>query len=179
MISGDYTYLWQAKEWPNWRFDWAYLAEPMAAASKSQGFLMGRLADVGMGERTRASLAALTEDVLKTSEIEGEFLDAHSVRSSIARRLGVDLGALAPVDRHAEGVVDMVLDATTHSQAPLTRERLFGWHAALFSTGYTNDEWAALAAANVKAVQNGLDRRNPKTARGNKGTQRRYEKKRV
>jgi Fic family protein len=75
--------------------------------------------------------------VVKTSEIEGETLNVQSVRSSIARRLGVDIGALAPVDRHVEGVVDMVLDATARSQAPVSRQRLFGWHAALFPTGYS------------------------------------------
>src|SRR5690606_27304878 len=87
--------------------------------------------------RDQASLAALTQDVLKTSEIEGELLNAQSVRFSIARRLGVDIGALAPVDRHVEGVVDMVIDATSRSAEPLTAERLFGWHAALFPTGYS------------------------------------------
>jgi hypothetical protein len=85
---------------------------------------MGRLADVGMALRDQASLAALTEDVVKTSEIEGEQLNVESVRSSIARRLGVDIGALAPVDRHVEGVVEMVLDATANCHAPLSRERL-------------------------------------------------------
>jgi len=74
---------------------------------------MGRLADVGMAPRDQASLSALTEDVIKTSEIEGEQFNALSVRSSIARRLGVDIGALAPVDRHVEGVVEMVLEATS------------------------------------------------------------------
>lgn len=73
---------------------------------------MGRLADVGMALRNQASLAVLTEDVIKTSEIEGEQLNVESLRSSIARRLGVDIGALAPVDRHVDGVVEMVLDAT-------------------------------------------------------------------
>jgi len=137
MISGDYTYLWQAKDWPNWRFDWASLANLMAEANRAQGYLMGRLADAGLGARDQAGLGALTEEVLKTSEIEGEILDARSVRSSVARRLGVDIGALAPVDRAADGVVDMVLDATANGQAPLTQERLFGWHAALFPTGYS------------------------------------------
>jgi Fic family protein len=136
MNSGEYTYIWQAGDWPEWRFDIAALAEPMAEASRAQGVLMGRLADVGMRLRDQASLAALTEDVLKTSEIEGERLSVVSVRSSIARRLGVDIGALAPVDRHVEGVVEMVLDATANSRFPVTRERLFGWHAALFPTGY-------------------------------------------
>ena len=137
MNSGDYNYIWQADDWPNWRYDLAALAGPMAEVSRAQGLLMGRLADVGMALRDQASLAALTEDVVKTSEIEGEQLNVESVRSSIARRLGVDIGALAPVDRHVEGVVEMVLDATANCQAPVTRERLFGWHAALFPTGYS------------------------------------------
>lgn len=109
----------------------------MAEVSRAQGLLLGRLADVGMALRSEASLAALAEDVVKTSAIEGETLNVESVRSSIARRLGVDIGALAPVDRHAEGVVDMVIDATANCNAPVTRERLFGWHAALFPTGYS------------------------------------------
>lgn len=137
MNRGEYTYLWEAGDWPAWRYDLAQLAEPLAEASRAQGVLMGRLADAGMALRDEASLAALTEDVLKTSEIEGEHLNVASVRSSIARRLGVDIGALAPVDRHVEGVVAMVIDATSNSAAPLTRERLFGWHAALFPTGYS------------------------------------------
>ena len=136
MNSGDYKYIWQANDWPNWRFDLAALAGSMAAVSRAQGLLMGRLADVGMALRDQASLAALTEDVVKTSEIEGEQLNVESVRSSIARRLGVDIGALAPMDRHIEGVVEMVLDATANCNAPISQERLFGWHAALFPTGY-------------------------------------------
>ena len=137
MNSGDCKYIWQTSDWPAWRFDLAALAEPMAQVSRAQGLLLGRLADVGMALRNQASLTALTEDVVKTSEIEGEQLNVESVRSSIARRLGVDIGALAPVDRHVEGVVEMVLDATANCQAPVSRERLFGWHAALFPTGYS------------------------------------------
>lgn len=145
MNCGDYTgtgasaplYIWQATDWPMWRYDLAALADALAQVHHAQGLLLGRLTDTGLALRDQASLAALTEDVLKTSEIEGEQLNAQSVRSSIARRLGVDIGALAPVDRHVEGVVDMVLDATTHCHAPLTHQRLFGWHAALFPTGYS------------------------------------------
>ncbi len=137
MNSDDYTYIWQAHDWPNWHFDLAALVEPMAEVSRSQGLLLGRLADVGMALRDQASLSVLTEDVVKTSEIEGEQLNVASVRSSIARRLGVDIGALAPVDRHIEGVVEMVLDATTQCDTPVSQERLFGWHAALFPTGYS------------------------------------------
>ena len=137
MNSGDSKYIWQASDWPAWRFDLAALAAPLAEVSRVQGMLMGRLADVGLTLRDQASLAALTEDVVKTSEIEGEQLNVESVRSSLARRLGVDIGALATVDRHVEGVVAMVLDATTNCHAPVSRERLFGWHAALFPTGYS------------------------------------------
>jgi len=137
MKRGEYTYIWQAPDWPTWRYDLAGLAEPLARVSHAQGLLLGRLADVGMALRDQASLAALTEDVVKTSEIEGERLDADSVRSSIARRLGVDIGALAPVDRHVDGVVEMILDATIGCAQPVTRKRLFGWHAALFPTGFS------------------------------------------
>lgn len=135
MNGGEY--IWQGSDWPNWHFDLATLAGPMAEVSRAQGLLLGRLADVGMALRDQASLTALTQDVVKTSAIEGEHLNVESVRSSIARRLGVDIGALAPVDRHVEGVVEMVLDATINGHAPVSRERLFGWHAALFPTGYS------------------------------------------
>ncbi len=135
MTRSESHYIWQSGAWPNWRYDLAILAEPLARVSRAQGHLIGRLTDVGMALRDQASLAALTEDVLKTSEIEGERLDAEAVRSSIARRLGVDIGALAPVDRHVEGVVEMVLDAITHGETALTQDRLFSWHAALFPTG--------------------------------------------
>ncbi len=137
MKSGDSTYIWQAGDWPGWRYDLVALAEPLAGVSRAQGLLLGRLADIGLALRNQASLAALTEDVVKTSEIEGERLDAESVRSSIARRLGVDIGALAPQDRHVEGVVELVLDATANCHDALTLERLFAWHAALFPTGYS------------------------------------------
>jgi len=137
MISGEKLYIWQADDWPNWRYDLAVLTGPLTEVSRAQGVLLGRLADVGLALRDQASLAVLTEDVVKTSEIEGEVLNVESVRSSIARRLGVDIGAVAPVDRHVEGVVEMVLDATSHSAQPLTAERLWGWHAALFPTGYS------------------------------------------
>ena len=137
MKRGEWTFIWEDPDWPAWRYDLSVIAAPLAAVSRAQGLLHGRLADVGLTLRNQASLAALTEDVLKTSEIEGERLNADSVRSSIARRLGVDIGALAPVDRHVEGVVEMVLDATARCDAPLTRERLFGWHAALFPTGFS------------------------------------------
>ena len=121
------------------------------------------MADLAL--RDQASLAALTEDVVKTSEIEGEVLNVQSVRSSIARRMGVDIGAVAPVDRHVEGVVEMVLDATTRASAPLTAERLFGWHAALFPTGYSGmtriavGQWRTDAEGPMQVVSGHMGRR--------------------
>jgi len=90
---------------------------------------------LGLQSQTEAVLQTLTEDVLKSSELEGEMLDKEQVRSSIARRLGIDIGALAPKDRDVEGVVEMMLDATQFFAESLTPDRLFGWHAALFPTG--------------------------------------------
>ena len=145
-MSGEKCCIWQADDWPDWRYDLSVLAQSMADVSRLQGRLLGRLADVGLAWRDQASLAALTEDVVKTSEIEGEVLDVGSVRSSLARRLGVDIGAVAPVDRHVDGVVEMVLDATTRSGEPLTDARLFGWHAALFPTGYSGMSRVAVGA---------------------------------
>lgn len=129
-------YLWQAGHWPALRYDLSALAPALAEVSHAQGLLLGRLADVGTPLRDQASLATITEDVLETSAIEGELLNEQTVRSSVARRLGVDIGALAPADRRVDGVVEMVLDAAQRCAAPLTAERLFGWHAALFPTGY-------------------------------------------
>ena len=137
MNSGEKTYIWQSDVWPKWRYDLSAIADQLTAVSHAQGLLMGRLADVGLAVRDQASIATLTDEVVKTSEIEGEVLNADSVRSSVARHLGLDIGAVAPVDRHVDGVVDMVLDATLNSDKPLSAERLFGWHAALFPTGYS------------------------------------------
>ncbi len=137
MNSGNKAYLWQQPDWPHWRYDAQRLAGLLAQVHHAQGHLLGRMRDLGLRLRDQATLQVLTEDVLKTSEIEGERLNPDTVRSSIARRLGVDVGALAPADRHVDGVVDMVLDATGHFDQPLTAERLFGWHAALFPTGYS------------------------------------------
>lgn len=146
MKRGDWLYIWQSPEWPQFHYDVTVLVQPLADVALAQGLLLGRLADVGMALRDEASLAALTDDVVKTSEIEGERLDVDSVRSSIARRLGVDIGALAPVDRHVEGVVEMVLDATARCDEPLSHKRLFGWHAALFPTGYSGMSQIRVAA---------------------------------
>ncbi len=165
MDGGGKRYIWQAADWPAWRYDLSALTGPLTEVSRAQGVLLGRLADVGMALRDQASLAALTEDVVKTSEIEGDVLNVESVRSSIARRLGLDIGAVAPVDRHVDGVVEMVLDATSHAAAPLTAERLFGWHAALFPTGYSGmnklavGHWRDDAAGPMQVVSGPVGRR--------------------
>lgn len=98
---------------------------------------MGKMEALGFELRSEAVLDTLTMDVLKSSEIEGELLDTEQVRSSLARRLGIEIAGLVESDRHVDGVVDMMLDATQHYKRPLTAERLFGWHAALFPTGYS------------------------------------------
>jgi Fic family protein len=128
-------YIYERKDWPKLTWSHERLAGQLAAVRHRQGRLIGRMEGLGFSLRNEAVLQSLTEDVLKSSEIEGEKLDRDQVRSSIARRLGLDVGGLAPADRHVEGVVEMMLDATQHYADPLTEERLFGWHSALFPTG--------------------------------------------
>src|SRR5713101_9114913 len=128
-------YIHELKDWPKFHWDTDRLAEPLALVRHRQGRLIGRMESLGFKLQQEAVLQTLTSDVLKSSEIEGEKLDATQVRSSIARRLGMDVGALEPVDRHVEGVVEMMLDATRQYDQSLTAERLFSWHASLFPTG--------------------------------------------
>ncbi len=130
-------YIWQRPEWPRFDQDPARLAEPLAAARHAQGKLLGRMEALGFEMRGEATLRTLTEDVVKTSEIEGEILSPGRVRSSLASRLGLDAGGLPALDRDVDGVVEMTLDATRNYAEPLTGERLFSWHAALFPTGYS------------------------------------------
>jgi Fic family protein len=111
------------------------LSPLLARASREQGRLLGKMEGLGFRLRSEAHLRTLTEDVVKSSEIEGEKLDSAQVRSSIARKLGLDVGGLVPSDRNVDGVVGLMVDATGKYAASLTRERLFGWHAALFPTG--------------------------------------------
>jgi len=129
------TYIWQQSDWPDWTFDLTRLATPLASVRHAQGRLLGRMESLGFKSRDEAWLQTLTEDVVKTSEIEGDPLDSEQVRSSIVRRLGMDVGALPPVDRHVEGIVEVMLDATQNYAKALTVERLFSWHGALFPTG--------------------------------------------
>src|SRR6202451_3636365 len=128
-------YIYQLPGWPKFTWDQQGLASQLAAVRHRQGRLIGRMQALGFPLREEAVLKTLTEDVLKSSEIEGEILDKDQVRSSIARRLGMEVAALPSADRNVEGVVEMMLDATQKYKDKLTSERLFGWHASLFPTG--------------------------------------------
>jgi len=128
-------YIHQLKDWPKFQWQQEKLAKTLATVRHKQGKLTGRMEALGFKLRNEATLQTLTLDVLKSSEIEGEMLNPDQVRSSIARRLGMDIAGLVPADRHVEGIVEMMLDATQNYQKELTAERLFGWHAAMFPTG--------------------------------------------
>lgn len=131
------TYIHQKTDWPHFRWSDAALAASLAGVRHRQGRLIGRMAALGFPMREAATLATLTEDVLKSSEIEGERLDVAQVRSSIARRMGMEIAGLVPSDRDVEGVVEMMLDATQRFREPLTADRLWGWQASLFPTGWS------------------------------------------
>jgi len=128
-------YIHQLPGWPAFHWSRERLAEPLAAIRHRQGRLIGHMEALGFPLRQEAVLQTLTADVLKSSEIEGEKLDAEQVRSSIARRLGMDIAGLKRAGRHVDGIVEMMLDATRNFQQPLTAKRLFAWHASLFPTG--------------------------------------------
>ena len=130
-------YIHDHSDWPNLRWDEGGLVEPLADVRHRQGRLMGRMEALGFDLRQEAVLETLTGDVLKTSEIEGERLDGEQVRSSVARRLGMDVGGLRHVDRNVDGIVEMMMDATEDYAKPLTAARLHAWHSSLFPTGRT------------------------------------------
>ena len=130
-----FKYIHERRDWPTFVWSDEALAAPLAAVRHRQGRLIGRMEALGFDLRAEAVLQTLTEDVLKSSEIEGELLNKDHVRSSVARRLGMDIGGLTPADREVDGVVDMLLDATQGYQKALTRKRLFAWHSSLFPTG--------------------------------------------
>src|ERR1700722_18970997 len=129
------TYIHELADWPRFRWSEEVLAKRVAEVRHKQGRLIGRMEAIGFQLRAEASLQTLTEEVTKSSEIEGEVLNRDQVRSSLARRLGMDIGGLTPAERNVEGVVEMMLDATQNFAEPLTDERLFDWQAALFPTG--------------------------------------------
>ena len=125
------------QNWPKFTWDSTSLASKLADIRHRQGRLLGRMEGLGFDLKREASLNTLTSDVVNSSAIEGEILNPAEVRSSIARRLGVDIAGLVPASRDIEGIVEMMLDATRQFSTPLTKDRLFGWHAALFPTGHS------------------------------------------
>ena len=128
-------YLHERMDWPKLRWNSEEITGLLADVRHRQGRLLGKMQGLGFRVQEEAVLRTLTEDVVKSSEIEGQDLDPTAVRSSIARRLGMDIGGLKPADRDVDGVVEMMLDATRNYAEPLTEERLFGWHASIFPTG--------------------------------------------
>ena len=123
------------KDWTDFTWDAEALASKLADIRHRQGLLLGRMEAIGFDLRREATLGTLTNDIVKSSAIEGEILNPEEVRSSIARRLGIDIAGLIPASRDVEGIVEMMLNATQSFSTPLTKDRLFDWHAALFPTG--------------------------------------------
>ena len=128
-------YIHQQNEWPNFTWDTAIILPILSKVRHKQGRISGRMEILGFGLRNETTLHTLTLDVLKSNEIEGEKLSHDQVRSSIARKLGMDVAGLVPTDRTIDGVVEMMLDATQNYTQPLNNHRLFDWHSALFPTG--------------------------------------------
>jgi Fic family protein len=157
-------YIWELPDWPHFRWASDQLVGLLAAAHLKQGRLLGSMERLGFDLQLSAELKAITEEALKSSEIEGEILNPESVRSSVARRLGIPEAAVAPEDRRADGIVDVTLDATKNFAAPMTRERLFGWQAALFPTGRSGllpikvGEWRDDAKGSMQIVSGGFGR---------------------
>jgi len=130
-------YIYQNKNWTDFIWDDKAINAIFGEVRLMQGKIIGQMNALGFSAKEEATLTTLTLDVVKSSEIEGEVLSYDQVRSSIARRLGINTAGLVPSSRHVEGIVEMMLDATQRHNSPLTKKRLFGWHAALFPTGYS------------------------------------------
>ena len=129
-------YIWQNQDWPEFRWDDALLLKEISECRLRQGKILAKISSLGFNCEQEARRDILIEEAVTTSAIEGEKLSRESVRSSIARKMGLPSAGL-PVDRNADGLIDLLLDATQNHLEPLTGERLFGWHAALFPTGYS------------------------------------------
>jgi Fic family protein len=157
-------YIYQLEGWPQFTWSHENIINLLGNVRNRQGKLIGKMESLGFSLRDEAALDTLTLDILKSTEIEGLFLNPEQVRSSIARKLGMDIAGLVPSDRHVEGVVEMMLDATRQSEKPLNAERLFGWHAALFPTGrsgmykITTGNWRKDETGPMQVVSGGLGR---------------------
>src|SRR2546427_8962345 len=125
------SYIHISNDWARFTWNADRLVPHLSATRYEQGLLLGKMKDLGYQLKKEATLAALTEETVKSSAIEGEELNPESVRSSLARRMSLEAAGTRPVDRNVEGIVEMMLDATQKYASPLTEERLFGWHAAL------------------------------------------------
>ncbi len=133
-------YIYQYDRWTNFVWDYKEIQTILGNVRHLQGKIFGQLESLGFSIKEETLLSTLTLDVLKSSEIEGEILNYEQVRSSIARRLGLEYAGMVHADRNVEGVVEMMLDATQKYNSPLDHERLFGWHAALFPTGWSGTQ---------------------------------------
>lgn len=157
-------WIYNFANWPNFTWDVEKLASQLADIRHRQGRLLGRMEGLGFDLKCEANLSTLTNDVVKSSAIEGENLNPEEVRSSIARRLGIHVAGLIPASRHVDGVVEMMLDATQRFSNPLTKERLFAWHAALFPTGRsgmhftTVGNWRTVDAGPMQVVSGAIGR---------------------
>jgi Fic family protein len=154
------TYVWEVPGWPEFAWNSDTLLTPLGEARYRQGSFLGRMGAAGFDTRLVSELDVTTEDVIKTSAIEGEVLNPASVRSSIAKRLGIPEAGAAPADRKVDGVVDMLLDAGKNFGMPLTSDRIWGWHTALFPTGYSGTDkidvgmWRSDAQGPMQVVSN-------------------------
>jgi Fic family protein len=157
-------YIYQKPGWPTFRWDDSLLSQRLGEVRHLQGKLLGKMESLGFDLQNEALLDTLTLDVLKSTEIEGEFLNPEQVRSSIARRLGMELAGAVPSDRNVDGMVDMMLDATQRCFEPLTADRLFGWHSALFPSGRSGmykilvGSWRKDTTGPMKVVSGALGR---------------------
>lgn len=130
-------YIYQNADWHSFRYIGEKITPILFEIKKSQGYLLGKLDALGFETKNNANLKILTENIIKSFEIEGESLNTTEVRSSVARHLGIDIAGENPLSRNLDGVVEMMLDATKNYQSPITEERVLGWQAALFPTGYS------------------------------------------
>ena len=154
----------QTADWPTFSWSSEVLEPKLSNIRHRQGRLLGRMESLGFELRVEANLSALTEEVVQSSAIEGERLDSEEVRSSLARKLGIEIGGFVAVGRDVEGIVEVMLDATQQYDLPLTRDRLFSWHAALFPTGrsgmrtITVGRWRPASAGAMQVVSGPIGR---------------------
>ncbi len=157
-------YIHEQDNWTNFTWNEKLVSNKLVETRNLQGRLLGRMEAIGFNFQDEAILTTLTLEIVKSSEIEGEILDLEQVRSSIARRLGIELSGAIESDRHIDGIVEMMLDATQRYNLPITKERLFGWHSSLFPTGWSNmykivvADWRKDATGPMQVVSGAMGR---------------------